>query len=246
VCARTLAEHGAEVLMVTAERLPQIPEHVMDTGHGKRSCFLDLSTAQDAAQLKALVKDADVFSQGYRPGMIGKLGFGPQDVAAIRPGIVYTSISCYGADGPFSHRGGWEQVAQTVTGICDGNRPERPHLLPAAACDYTTGYLAAYGVLLALARRAREGGSYHVRVSLCQSGMLIQRQGMLAQPAPNLELSAAELDAIRIETTPAHLGPLRHLGPILRMSETPARWIRPTPRLGGDRPEWPAAAAMPA
>ncbi|MBP8305692.1 MAG: CoA transferase [Burkholderiaceae bacterium] len=241
VCARTLAEHGAEVLMVTAERLPQIAEHVMDTSHGKRSCFLDLSAAQDAARLSALIRDADVFSQGYRPGMIGELGFAPEQVAAIRPGIVYTSISCYGADGPFSHRGGWEQVAQTVTGICHDNNPQRPHLLPAAACDYTTGYLAAYGVMLALARRAVEGGSYHVRVSLCQSGMFIQRLGMLAQqPAPGIDLTAAELDEIRIETAPSHLGPLRHLGPILRMSETPARWIRPTPRLGGDRPEWPA------
>ena len=242
VCARTLAEHGAEVLMVTAERLPQIAEHVMDTSHGKRSCFLDLGNAQDAEQLRALAKDADVFSQGYRPGMIGQLGFGPEQVAALRPGIVYTTISCYGADGPFSHRGGWEQVAQTVTGICHDNHPQRPHLLPAAACDYTTGYLAAYGVMLALARRAVEGGSYHVRVSLCQSGMFIQRQGMLAQaPAPGQDLTGAELDQIRIETKPGHLGPLRHLGPILRMSETPARWIRPTPRLGGDRPQWPEA-----
>ena len=78
-----------------------------------------------------------------------KLGFGPEDLAAHRPGIVYVSISCFGADGLFSHRAGWEQVAQTVTGICHEGLPDRPALLPAAACDYTTGYLAAYGVLLA-------------------------------------------------------------------------------------------------
>ena len=240
VCARTLAENGAEVLMVTAERLPQIPEHVIDTSHGKRSCFLDLAKAEDAARLKELVKTADVFSQGYRPGMIEKLGFGPEELASIRPGIICTSISCYGADGPFSHRGGWEQVAQTMTGICHDNKPERPHLLPAAACDYTTGYLGAYGVMLALARRAREGGSYHVRVSLCQSGMLLHRQGKVEYGRPDMELSPAELDAIRIETSPPHLGPLRHLGPILKLSETPPRWIRPTPKLGGDRPEWPS------
>jgi crotonobetainyl-CoA:carnitine CoA-transferase CaiB-like acyl-CoA transferase len=241
VCARTLAENGAEVLMVTAERLPQIPEHVIDTSHGKRSCFLDLTKADQAAQLKALAKSADVFSQGYRPGMLANLGFGPEELAAIRPGIIYTTISCYGADGPFSHRGGWEQVAQTMTGICHDNNPERPHLLPAAACDYTTGYLAAYGVMLALARRAREGGSYHVRVSLCQSGMFIHRQGKVEYDRQaNLDLSPADLDEIRIETRPPHIGPLRHLGPILRFSETPARWIRPTPKLGGDRPEWPA------
>ena len=163
---------------------------------------------------------ADVFSQGYRPGMIGKLGFGPEDVAALRPGIVYASINCYGADGPFSHRGGWEQVAQTMTGLCHEGRtaarPDGPALLPAAACDYTTGYLAAYGILLALAKRARDGGSYHVRVSLCQSGMFIYRQGKIAFPGLGLDLSTEELDAIRIESRPKS-GPLRHLGPILEV-----------------------------
>jgi hypothetical protein len=241
MAARTLAEQGADVLMVTAERLPQIAEHVLDTNHGKRSCFLDLTKAEDAATLKALAKGADVFSQGYRPGMLQKLGFGPEELAKHRPGIIYISISCYGADGPFSHRGGWEQVAQTMTGLCHEGRtparPDGPALLPAAACDYTTGYLAAYGALLALARRAREGGSYHVRVSLCQSGMFLYRQGKVAFPGFGLDLPPAELDAIRMESSPKS-GPLRHLGPILKLSETPGRWVRPTPQLGKDAPEW--------
>ena len=243
VCARTLAEHGAEVLMIAAEGVPQIPEHVMDTSHGKRSTFLDLKTADGAARLRALVKEADVFSQGYRPGIMAKHGFSPEELARIRPGIIATSISCYGADGPFSHRGGWEQVAQTMTGILHEGRikerPDGPALLPAAACDYTTGYLGAYGVMLALARRAKEGGSWHVRVSLCQSGMFVYRQGMMEFPGFGREIPEAELDRIRIETRPRS-GPLRHLGPLLRMSETQPRWIRPTPVLGGDRPEWPA------
>src|SRR4029077_1593207 len=115
MAARTLAEHGANVLMVTAERLPQIPEHVLDTSHGKRSCFLDLLQREGGNRLRTLIREADVFSQGYRPGVVAKLGFGPEEVAALRPGIVYASINCYGAEGPFSHRGGWEQVAQTMT-----------------------------------------------------------------------------------------------------------------------------------
>jgi crotonobetainyl-CoA:carnitine CoA-transferase CaiB-like acyl-CoA transferase len=241
MAARTLAEHGADVLMVTAERLPQIPEHLLDTNHGKRSCFLDLAQRQDASRLKALIKGADVFSQGYRPGTISKLGFGPEEVAALRPGIIYASINCYGADGPFSHRAGWEQVAQTMTGLCHEGRtaarPDGPALLPAAACDYTTGYLAAYGVLLALAKRARDGGSYHVGVSLCQSGMFIYRQGKLAFPGLGLDLSPAELATILIESRPKS-GPLRHMGPIVRLSETPPHWALPTPQLGGDAPEW--------
>jgi crotonobetainyl-CoA:carnitine CoA-transferase CaiB-like acyl-CoA transferase len=241
MAARTLAEQGADVLMVTAERLPQIPEHVLDTSHGKRSCFLDLTRKDDVACLKSLIQRADVFSQGYRPGTVSKLGFGPEEVAPLRPGIIYVSIDCYGADGPFSHRAGWEQVAQTMTGLCHEGRtathPDGPALLPAAACDYTTGYLAAYGVLLALAARARNGGSYHVRASLCRSGMFIYQQGKVVFPGFGLDLSASELEAIRIESRPKS-GPLQHLGPIIRLSETVPHWTRPTPQLGGDSPEW--------
>ncbi len=243
IAARTLAEHGADVLMVAAEHLPQIEEHVMDTSHGKRSCYLDLKTAEEAAQLKELVRGADVFSQGYRPGVLSDLGFGPKDLAKIRPGIVYLSISCFGDDGPFSHRAGWEQIAQTVTGICMEGGVERPGLLPAAACDYTTGYLGAYGVLLALARRASQGGSYHVRVSLCQSGMFICRQGKTEFVEPDMDLTGAELDALRVVSEPAH-GPLRHLGPVLHLSETQPHWSRPTPMLGGDAAEWLGTASV--
>jgi crotonobetainyl-CoA:carnitine CoA-transferase CaiB-like acyl-CoA transferase len=237
IAARTLAENGADVLMVAAEHLPQVDEHVMDTSHGKRSCFIDLKTSEGVAQLKELVRAADVFSQGYRPGMLENLGFGAEQLAEIRPGIISLSISCFGADGPFSHRPGWEQVGQTVTGICQEGSPDRPKLLPAAACDYTTGYLGAYGALLALARRAKEGGSYLVRVSLCQSGMFIYRQGKTAPVEDGIGLSEAELNSIRIDTTPAS-GPLRHLGPVLKLSETQPHWSRPTPALGGDAAAW--------
>lgn len=242
IAARTLAEHGAEVLMVAGEGVPQIPEHVLDTNHGKRSCYLDLKTSEGVEGLKYLVREVDVFSQGYRPGIMQKYGFGPEQLAELRPGIIALSISCFGADGPLSHRAGWEQIAQTVTGICNEGAEDHPALLPAAACDYTTGYLGAYGVLLALARRATEGGSYHVRVSLCQSGMFIYRQGSVTFDAPGMDLGESELDAIRVETQPQS-GPLRHLGPILQLSETPPRWDRPTPMLGGNSPEWPERTA---
>jgi crotonobetainyl-CoA:carnitine CoA-transferase CaiB-like acyl-CoA transferase len=237
VAARSLAEHGSDVLMIAAEHLPQIAEHVMDTSHGKRSSFINLKTAEGLEQLNNLAKDADVFSQGYRPGMLHGFGLGPEELAAIRPGIVYLSISCFGADGPFSHRAGWEQIAQTVTGICHDGHADQPCLLPAAACDYTTGYLGAYGVMLALARRAREGGSYHVQVSLCQSGMFIHRQGKTDFPDTGMGLAEQELDALRVESKPA-FGPLRHIGPVLKMSETQPHWLRPTPILGADTANW--------
>jgi crotonobetainyl-CoA:carnitine CoA-transferase CaiB-like acyl-CoA transferase len=237
IAARTLAENGADVLMVTARHLPQVPEHVKDTSHGKRSCFLDFNKPEDLATLKKLVREADVFSQGYRPGIMDKFGLSPEQLAAERPGIIYLSISAYGHGGPFSNRGGWEQIAQCATGICLDNGDERPTLLPASACDYTTGYNGAYGVLLALARRAREGGSYHVRVSLCRSGMYIYKQGHVSYDTPDMGLSAAELDAIMVESRGGH-GALKHLGPVLTMSETKPYWDKASPVLGSSRPEW--------
>jgi len=237
ICARTLAENGADVLMVTAKHLPQVPEHIMDTSHGKRSCFLDLSKAEDAATIKKLVRNADVFSQGYRPGIMDKLGMTPEELARERPGLIYVSISAYGHGGPFSNRGGWEQIAQCAIGICLDNGDERPKLLPASACDYTTGYNGAYGVLLALARRAREGGSYHVRVSLCRSGMYIYKQGHVSYDKPDLGLTKADLDPIMIETRGGH-GTMRHLAPVLSLSETRPHWDKPSPVLGSSRAEW--------
>ena len=242
VAARTCAEHGADVLMVAAKGMPQIRNFVIDLSHGKRSCYLDLSEREEAAQLRELVRGADVFSQGYRPGVLTARGFGPAELAALRPGLIYTSINCFGDHGPFAQRAGWEQVAQSVTGICRDHgaavdQAGRPTLLPVPVCDYTTGYLGAYGTLLALARRAVEGGSYHVKVSLCQTGMFLQRQGTVDVPAPDMDLAPEEGAALQMESDTAY-GPIRHLAPVLRFSETTPGWSRPSPALGADAAEW--------
>ncbi len=156
-CARTLAEHGAEVLHVRSPKLPSIEPFVIDTNPGKRSCFLDLDRKEDAERLRALVRDAHVFSQGYRPGALARRGFAPEELARMRPGIIVVSIDCYGHEGPFAERPGWEQLAQTVTGMAlEHAGDEHPALVPAAVNDYTTGYLGALGVMCALARRATE------------------------------------------------------------------------------------------
>jgi len=242
ISGRSLAEHGADVLMVTAENLPQVPEFVRDTSHGKRSCFLDLKRKDDARQFAELVRSADVIIDGYRPGAIASLGFDVQQLAALRPGIVYLSVSCFGSGGPFADRGGWEQIAQAVTGVCQTNGElggaAQPKLVRATMCDYNTGYLAAYGVMLALARRAQEGGSWAVRVSLCQTAMFIRRQGLLAEFSDGPErLGETELGRYYVAADTAY-GALKTLGPVLQMSETQPRWARSTPRLGGDRAEW--------
>lgn len=235
-CGRMLAEHGAEVLRVGSPDLPSIPFFVMDTSHGKRSAHLDLTSSGDAERLRALVREADVFTQGYRLGAIERLGFGPEALHALRPGLIYTTLNCYGHEGPWSGRPGWEQLAQTVTGIAAENgEPDTPRLLPAAATDYTTGYLAALGTLIALERRAREGGSYLVRASLSQTGMWIERKGRTEQPGAGL---GAELLDPLLSWRDTPFGRLRHLRPVLELSETPPHWELPTVPLGTHPPAW--------
>jgi hypothetical protein len=237
-CARTLAEHGAEVLHVRSPKLPSIEPFVIDTNPGKRSCFLDLDRKEDLEQLRALVRDAHVFSQGYRPGALARRGFAPEGLAQMRPGIIAVSIDCYGHEGPFAGRPGWEQLAQTVTGMAHEHAgDEHPALVPAAINDYTTGYLGALGVMCALARRTTEGGSWHVRVSLARTSMWIMS---LARTAPDDKPGGFDMASIApwiIEMNTAW-GPLTRLGPIARMSGTPPRWDLPPAPLGSDPPTW--------
>lgn len=236
-CARTLAEHGADVLTVSAEHLPQSQHFVMDTGHGKRTTFLDITKAEEHERLMELVRSADVFCQGYRTDALSNKGFSPEQLAEIRPGIIYTSMNGYGFDGPWNHRAGWEQLAQSVTGIAAEHGGERPELLPAAGCDYTTGYLGAYGTLLALGLRAREGGSWHVRASLCRSGMFLHGQGRVDYDDEAMDLPRKELNDISIISDTPY-GKMTHLGPVLRLSETPPRWDLPSSPLGTHEAVW--------
>lgn len=234
---RTLAEHGADVMRIHGPHLPSIRPFVIDTGHGKLSAALDLRDAADADALRALVRSGDVLSRGYRQGALDRRGFDLDALTEMRPGIVVLSINCYGHDGPFAGRGGWEQLAQTVTGIAaEQGGQDSPRLLPAAATDYITGYLAAFGAMVALARRTREGGSYEVRVSLARTGMWLLDTERVPGEASGLR--PEELARWMTSTETAE-GVIQHLAPVLELSETAPRWVRPTVPLGTHAPVWP-------
>ncbi len=241
-CGRTLAQFGADVMLVSSPNLPSVPMFVTDTGHGKRSAFVDLAAESGRAQLHNLVRESDVFSQGYRQGKLERRGFGPLALAALRPGIVCTAINCYGHEGPWRERPGWEQLGQTVTGmaVMHGGA-EGPRLQPGAVTDYTTGFLAAFGAMVALQRRALYGGSYLVRVSLAQTAAWIRRMGVA--PEARLEqvrpLDAGEIAAWSLKRDTG-FGPMTYLRPPVTMSATPAVWRRPVVPLGTDLPEWSA------
>jgi crotonobetainyl-CoA:carnitine CoA-transferase CaiB-like acyl-CoA transferase len=241
MCARTLTEHGADVLRIGTTRLPNNELQNIDTGYGKRSTVLDLTGETGAGQLRTLIGDADVFSQGYRPGSMASRGLGMDDLAAMRPGIVYVQLSAFGHVGPWNQRRGFDTLVQVVSGMAaEYAQDGRPRLLPLSVLDYCTGYLAAFGVMVALCRRARDGGSYLVRVSLAQTARWVTGLGRIASSiaagAPQ-DLSPERIDELCIEADTAY-GRIRYLAPIAQLSETPAQWDRPAVPLGHDPPTW--------
>ncbi|MBN8963230.1 MAG: CoA transferase [Rhizobiales bacterium] len=242
VAGRALAAHGADVMLVTGPTLPSIPWLVIDTGRGKLSCSLDLKSEEGRASLRKLMSSADIMVQGYRPQALAALGFSPQDAALLNPGIVYVSLCAYGHVGPWAERRGFDSLVQTSTGFNHAEAHaagvDGPKELPMQILDHVTGYLMAFGAMMARARQAREGGSWHVRVSLAQTGQWLWNLGRLPKGLETPDI-AADAVASFIEESDSGFGRLRAVRHSAILSRTPAMWSRPSVPLGHDAPEWP-------
>jgi crotonobetainyl-CoA:carnitine CoA-transferase CaiB-like acyl-CoA transferase len=210
----------------------------MDTGHGKRCAWLDLRKREDIEATKALLRQADVFTQGYRPGTLAQRGLSPEAVAALRPGIVYVSICAYGYSGPWADRRGFDSIVQNVTGLTSVQGSlAQPRNLPVQALDYIGGYLAAVGAMVGLARRAEQGGSWHVRVSLVRVAHWLASMGTVDATAGMAELPEDELQKLFMESD-SPFGRLRHLKPVVQLSETPCFYAKSAEPLGASPARW--------
>jgi hypothetical protein len=253
ICGRTLAVHGADVLWITSPNLPDIPGIDRDMARGKRTTQLDLNNSADLHRLKTLASSADVFIQGYRPTSIAAKGDGsltPEALSALNPtGLVYGSFSAWGPYGPWGERRGFDSLVQTATGLniaeaeaFDGNAAGGGRPLPAQALDHAGGYFLAIGILAALYRRATEGGSYEVSVSLASTGKYLRSLGQLpgrsgfacADPREHYQEMVRPLLEIR-ETQWGLMRALRHSAKVDGMDVSYELMPKP---LGSDAPEW--------
>ena len=241
VGGRALAAYGADVLLVNAPHLPNI-EAIADTSRGKLSAHADLRTEDGRAAFIRVLRGAHIIVQGYRPGGLRALGFGPDDIARLCPGAVVVSLSAYGPTGPWSGRRGFDSLVQTATGFnaaeaqAFGSGPARS--LPAQIFDHACGYLIALGAQAALLRQLHEGGSWHVQLSLAATSHWLRGLGRVEQgfDAPPPDLSGL------METTPSGFGELTALRHAAVLSATPVAWTRPSMPPGSHALDWPDTA----
>jgi crotonobetainyl-CoA:carnitine CoA-transferase CaiB-like acyl-CoA transferase len=186
-CTLMLADMGAEVIKV--EKIPggddtrrAVPPTIGDEAaafmmmnRNKRGIALDLKTAGGRRVLARLLADADVVVENYRPGTMAKLGFDYEVLRKDNPGLIYCALSGFGRTGPYGHRGGFDLVAQAMSGIMSitGEAPGRPPVkCGAPLTDITCGILAAMGILAAYAHRLTTGRGQMVDTSLFEAGIV--------------------------------------------------------------------------
>ena len=153
VAGRTLAAYGADVMLVNSPHLPNI-ESIAETSRGKLSVHIDLKTEAGRETLRGLVRQADVFLHGYRPGALAALGFGPDDLQRLNPRLVAVQLSAYGETGPWAGRRGFDSLVQTATGFNQAEAQAfgvaEPKAMPVQVLDYSAGFLLAFGAQAAL------------------------------------------------------------------------------------------------
>lgn len=240
--ARTLAEYGADVLHIARDQSFEHEALVVDVNVGMRSAWVDLRDQAQNQRFAGLLPQADVFIEGFRGRSMERLGFGVEEVASRRPGIVYLSVRGYGWEGPWGDRAAFDMEGVSTTGftLVEGGGTGVPRFPPTLVMnDYITGYIGAAGILAALRRQAAEGGSWHVRVNLARAAMWFQELGHFDGIA--FDASRPEHRMTPPETMKARTpyGEVERLVPQVRLSKTPGRWREPLVAVrGGDLPRW--------
>jgi crotonobetainyl-CoA:carnitine CoA-transferase CaiB-like acyl-CoA transferase len=180
--ARVLAEYGAEVLHISSPWYADTLAQHLGVDAGKYDAYLDLRYEEDMATLRQLAATADVFASTYRPTVNERFGLLPDQLAtASERGLVYMSANAYGHCGPWKDRPGFDQNGQVASGFAmTEGRGGPPKFSPVFyLADLITGYFGAAGMMAALHRRAVEGGSYQVKLSLTRSATWVQELGLL-------------------------------------------------------------------
>lgn len=238
---RDLAQFGADVLNIWRPHDSELEAFAWDAQLGMRSTMLD-DSKEDRATFDRLLGDADVFFANKRPGFLKQHGFDAEELSAKKPGLIHVTVVLHGEKGPWSNRPGFDEIGATVAGLfaIEGSitQPKQPPIVP--ICDNVVGWLGTIGVLAALRRRATEGGSYRVVVSLTRTVLWMLALGIFDKAyAQATAGSTAEhtLIAPDLFTAETPLGTYQGMTDQVVMSPPPAFRTLLVPR-GSSKPVW--------
>lgn len=243
---RQLAAQGADSLNLNTLNWVEEPTLWWQCQAGIRQAYLDARIDQSRRAIYELARGADVFVENLRPGLAATQGYSAETLAQYRPGIIYVTIKLNTPKGPWASWMGYDFTAAGLAGMfCDigsQDQPQLPHGVN-VVCDFLTGYLATIGVQAALLRRAAEGGSYRVTVTLTQTIMLEQALGLIdGGTLLNLADLGPEHQPLKpnLQTGQTAFGEFTRLGSQVEMSKTPEYWADPiVSPVGSSKPGWP-------
>jgi crotonobetainyl-CoA:carnitine CoA-transferase CaiB-like acyl-CoA transferase len=239
---RDLAFYGADVLNAWRPNSTEMESFFWDTQVGMRSTILD-SSKEDRAKFDLLLKDADVFFANKRPGYLKSHGLDAEELCAKKPGLIHATVVLHGEKGPWSNRPGFDEIAATVAGVfaIEGSlsNPKQPPIVP--VCDNVVGWLGTVGVLAALRRRAVEGGSYRVVVSLTRTVLwqlslgIFDKSYAQATAGSTDEHTKVAPDVFTRETS---LGTYQGLDEQVYLPKSPGSFRTVLVPRGSSKPEW--------
>ncbi len=241
VTARTLAEFGADVLHLSK---PNYPDHInwrLETDLGKRAAYCDFDDETDYRQFFKLLQTADVFTCSYLN--LDQRGISPRRLATSRPGIIAHELRCFDFEGEWANFRGFDMIAVAVSGYVDSEGAVDAPIMPLQVifADYLAAYCGAAGIAAALHKRATEGGSYQVRVSLSRMCMWAQEIGLLDGDVLNGTRPFADITQasdLPLKTIASPFGDITYLPSLIDMPDIKPGYARGTQPLGSSPLEW--------
>jgi crotonobetainyl-CoA:carnitine CoA-transferase CaiB-like acyl-CoA transferase len=239
---RDLSLYGTDVLNIWRPRDSEIEAFAWDVQVGMRSTVLD-DSKEDRQKFDQLLKGADVFFANKRPGFLKKHGLDAESLCAQKPGLIHTIVAMHGEKGPWANRPGFDEIGAAVSGLfaIEGSptQPKQPPIVP--ICDNVVGWLGTTGILAALRRRAIEGGSYRVVVSLTRTVLWMLSLGIFdkayakATAGSTDEHTYSTPDLFTAETP---LGTYQGMTDQIVLSRTPGSFRTVLVPRGSSKPEW--------
>ena len=242
---RDMALYGADVLNIWRPRDSEIEAFAWDVQVGMRSTILD-DSKEDRARFNSLLQDADVFFANKRPGFLKKHDLDADALCQQKPGLIHATVVLHGDKGPWSNRPGFDEIGATVSGLFtiegSSTRPKQPPIVP--ICDNVVAWLGTTGILAALRRRAIEGGSYRVVVSLTRTVLWLLSLGIFDKAYAKATAGSTDEHtyiAPDLFTAETPLGSYQGMTDQIAMSRTPGSFRTVLVPRGSSKPEWLAS-----